>query len=123
MDIKQQITEWRRIIARTPATARADAFVHAVAGVASLVANGLEKGEAAEVLTDMALAHSLDVTWAETTIRGELERIEHVNGHDNAEHQPSDLGEWDAGDEPGKIPPRQWLLGNQFCREIGRAHV
>jgi hypothetical protein len=27
-----------------------------------------------------------------------------------------DLGEWDAGDDPGKIPPRQWLLGNQFCR-------
>jgi hypothetical protein len=26
-----------------------------------------------------------------------------------------DLGEWDAGDEPGAIPPRQWLLGNQFC--------
>jgi hypothetical protein len=28
----------------------------------------------------------------------------------------SDLGEWDAGDDPGPIPPRQWLLGNQFCR-------
>jgi hypothetical protein len=27
----------------------------------------------------------------------------------------SDLGEWDAGDDPGPIPPRQWLLGNQFC--------
>src|SRR5262249_46470686 len=28
----------------------------------------------------------------------------------------SGLNEWDAGDEPGTIPPRQWLLGNQFCR-------
>jgi RecA-family ATPase len=26
------------------------------------------------------------------------------------------LNEWDAGDDPGFIPPRQWLLGNQFCR-------
>jgi AAA domain len=26
------------------------------------------------------------------------------------------LDEWDAGDDPGVIPPRQWLLGNQFCR-------
>jgi AAA domain len=26
------------------------------------------------------------------------------------------LDEWDAGDDPGAIPPRQWLLGNQFCR-------
>src|SRR5262249_2500097 len=25
------------------------------------------------------------------------------------------LGEWDAGNDPGAIPPRQWLLGNQFC--------
>jgi hypothetical protein len=25
------------------------------------------------------------------------------------------LDEWDAGDDPGPIPPRQWLLGNQFC--------
>src|SRR5262245_26036879 len=28
------------------------------------------------------------------------------------------LDEWDAGDDPGPIPPRQWLLGNQFCREF-----
>jgi hypothetical protein len=26
-----------------------------------------------------------------------------------------DLGEWDAGDDPGPIPPRQWLLAYQFC--------
>ena len=29
---------------------------------------------------------------------------------------PVSLDEWDAGDEPGPIPPRQWLLGDQFCR-------
>jgi hypothetical protein len=29
--------------------------------------------------------------------------------------EASALGEWDAGDDPGPIPPRQWLLGNQFC--------
>jgi AAA domain len=29
---------------------------------------------------------------------------------------PAPLGEWDAGDDPGIIPPRQWLLANQFCR-------
>jgi hypothetical protein len=28
------------------------------------------------------------------------------------------LGERDAGDDPGKIPPRGWLLGNQFCRKF-----
>jgi hypothetical protein len=29
--------------------------------------------------------------------------------------RPSSFGEWDAGDDPGPIPPRMWLLGNQFC--------
>jgi hypothetical protein len=28
---------------------------------------------------------------------------------------PGELGEWDAGDDPGFIPPREWLLANQFC--------
>src|SRR5262245_43721721 len=35
---------------------------------------------------------------------------------DTGEPEPPSLGEWDAGDDPGVIPPRQWLLGNQFCR-------
>jgi hypothetical protein len=25
------------------------------------------------------------------------------------------LGEWDCGDDPGFIPPREWLEGNAFC--------
>src|SRR5262245_7227874 len=32
--------------------------------------------------------------------------------------EPDDWGDWDAGDDPGVIPPRQWLLGNQFCRSF-----
>jgi hypothetical protein len=37
---------------------------------------------------------------------------------DNAAAPPSTeaLEEWDAGDDPGFIPPREWLLANQFCR-------
>ena len=34
-----------------------------------------------------------------------------------ASSKPSNgLDEWDAGDDPGAIPPREWLLANQFCR-------
>jgi AAA domain len=33
-----------------------------------------------------------------------------------AEDQGEDLGEWDQGDDNDPIPPRQWLLSNQFCR-------
>jgi AAA domain len=28
------------------------------------------------------------------------------------------LDVWDAGDDPGAIPPRGWLLANQFCRRF-----
>lgn len=28
------------------------------------------------------------------------------------------LGEWDAGDDDWEIPPREWLLGNIFCRRF-----
>jgi hypothetical protein len=42
--------------------------------------------------------------------------IEHAPYYGDASSVGGDLGEWDAGDEPGVIPPRQWLLGNQFCR-------
>jgi hypothetical protein len=33
-----------------------------------------------------------------------------------ASRHREELGEWNAGDDPGKIPFRPWLLGNQFCR-------
>ena len=28
------------------------------------------------------------------------------------------LGEWDAGDDDWRIPPREWLLGSTFCRRF-----
>src|SRR5262245_11841414 len=37
---------------------------------------------------------------------------------DESASKQDDLGEWDAGDDPGPMPPRQWLLGNQFCRSF-----
>lgn len=32
--------------------------------------------------------------------------------------KPVVLGEWDAGEKIDMPPPRQWLLGNQFCRRF-----
>jgi hypothetical protein len=32
--------------------------------------------------------------------------------------EPTSLNERDAGDDPGPIPPRGWLLANQFCRRF-----
>src|SRR5690242_14237708 len=45
----------------------------------------------------------------------EMKRRHKANGDD----EPAiDLGEWNAGIDPGVIPPRGWLLGNQFCRRF-----
>jgi hypothetical protein len=30
-------------------------------------------------------------------------------------NEVGELGEWDAGEDPGPISPRPWLLANQFC--------
>jgi hypothetical protein len=48
---------------------------------------------------------------------GEHEFNGNANGHagEHADDVP-DLGERDAGDDVDLPPPRQWLLGNQFCR-------
>jgi hypothetical protein len=40
------------------------------------------------------------------------------NGAGTHDTTAVDLEEWDAGDDPGFIPPREWLLGNQFCRSF-----
>jgi hypothetical protein len=32
-----------------------------------------------------------------------------------SDHAPGGLDEWNAGDDPGFLPPREWLLANQFC--------
>jgi hypothetical protein len=34
------------------------------------------------------------------------------------EPPPASLYEWDAGEDSDPIPPRGWLLGNQFCRKF-----
>jgi hypothetical protein len=41
-----------------------------------------------------------------------------VNGQAQPKTAPLSLSERDAGDDPGPIPPRGWLLGNQFCRKF-----
>ena len=45
--------------------------------------------------------------------------LKSLNGHaDKSGHAGNSLREKDAGDDPGFIPPRQWLLANQFCRRF-----
>ncbi|TGP24889.1 MULTISPECIES: AAA family ATPase [unclassified Mesorhizobium] len=50
----------------------------------------------------------------EAILREKIDRTRQANG---SEREP-DLGEWDAGGDTDTIPPRQWLLGNVFCRRF-----
>jgi AAA domain len=74
----------------------------------------------ATVMADRALGkrddsgHDFDRRVEDVAARNK--RHESERAPDPPAEPPSDLGEWDAGDDPGPIPPRQWLLGNQFCR-------
>jgi hypothetical protein len=46
----------------------------------------------------------------------EQRRARSRGGNGGAETATASLDVWDAGNDPGPIPPRQWLLANQFCR-------
>lgn len=43
---------------------------------------------------------------------------ERVYDEATAVRQDVGLGDWDAGDHTDIPPPREWLLGNQFCRRF-----
>ena len=98
-------------------------FANAAAEVASYVAKGLDKVVAADELVDMAISCGLDNADAVQAAIADAFKTNDSNGHDadarapqgDEQAPPVDLGEWDAGDNPGPISPRQWLLSNQFC--------
>jgi RecA-family ATPase len=51
-------------------------------------------------------------------MRGDAD-LEHALELEQEGAQESDcLEEWDAGEDTGTPPPREWLLGNQFCRKF-----
>jgi hypothetical protein len=52
------------------------------------------------------------VGWSTDAENPELERPEHKDD------ELVSLNEIDAGDDPGPLPPRGWLLANQFCRKF-----
>jgi hypothetical protein len=65
---------------------------------------------------DIHRKHGLD------TLRDHIDKARVYNGGGRAdppvEVDIPNLGEWDAGDDVDPPSPRQWLLGNQFCRRF-----
>ena len=112
---------WRSMLAIMPdAESRLETFQNATVDLAGQVAEGrLEKPDAVDELLDQARAFNLldDVGQdrLEEIIGDEFRRIESKPNGSEPKSKTASLDEWDAGDDPGPIAPRQWLLGNQFC--------
>ena len=130
---REGFASWRRMLAAVKDIERRGAvFENAVEEVAGYVVKGLDKVQAVDRLHEMALGHGLIGHWGEDGLQARIAHgFEHVedapvvpddwgeppkgNGQ-RAAPEVAELDEWNAGDDPGPIPPREWLLGNQFCR-------
>jgi len=115
--LQSEVNRWRARLAGSDDEHMLETFHKAVAGVAKLLAKGLDVGNATETLLELARAYGLFGALGEA--EPEIERIIH-DEFEKVPRKPNGKGhtdpdEWDAGDEPGPIPPRQWLLGNHFC--------
>jgi hypothetical protein len=67
----------------------------------------------------------LGVSWLDDDPEVAAERERYERSKRGAAAEPNGaanddggLGEWDAGEDDWQIPPREWLLGNVFCRRF-----
>jgi hypothetical protein len=113
--------ELRRSIAIAPAAEKLGVFQGWISKLAVALAKdqSFKMPDAVDELRDAAFCHSF-FDLGEDAINkmvGEgLKQEPLTNGGGPQEEEADDLAEWDAGDDPGDIPPREWLLANQFCR-------
>src|SRR5262245_36297908 len=124
-------SEWSRRIAIAPVEMRFGIFAEAAHDIALHVGEELDKVEAADKLLEVATTHAffgrteqeLEAIVADEMARAELERrdgrdierrweeddAKRANG--KARNEPVEAGrcldEWDAGNDPGPITPRQ----------------
>jgi hypothetical protein len=135
---REGLANWRAVLASLgegDVEARATAFDEAAKDAAGYVAGGLPMATAIDALYEMAQAHGLVAHLGEDALQTRIAAAfagvprpplpaTPPNGPGTAtkpngkKHTAAvvALDEWDAGDEPGAIAPREWLLGNQFCR-------
>jgi hypothetical protein len=92
----------------------------AVSLAARLVGAGLHDGQSVNLLRSImqAVVAPHDERWQTRyhAIPGIVNSAREKYAADQSQSTAGGLDEWDAGDDPGPIEPRHWLLGNQFCR-------
>ncbi len=86
----------------------------------AMIASGMGVGAAINFMTGLVQTHA-----SNAEPERKQRRLDEIPGmvrsaqakiDAEAARPPIELGEWSAGVNPGPIKPRQWLLGNQFCR-------
>jgi hypothetical protein len=112
--------DWAELIANIAAGVQLHDSITSLA--AKLVATGSDAKAAEDILYGLMDAAPIphDQRW--TDRRGEVPAAVRSAYAKFAKPGPappvSTLAERDAGDDTGPIPPRRWLLGNQFCRKF-----
>jgi AAA domain-containing protein len=111
--------KWKKALSQTRQKDLADrlqVFAEATCEIAHCIPQGLHRGLAASELFNMAFAYDLDdVDQVQAIIGREFGAVEEPKTNGTATPQQNGLDILDAGDDPGVIEPRPWLLGNQFC--------
>lgn len=124
---------WRQILATVPQEAQLKVLGQAVEEVASFVARGLDRAAAADELADMATAIGFDdPDQVQSVIAhgfANIQRIERRpdearkgNGGDRA-HAPAVRATAYVAPAPESIPPRAWLYGGHYIRQMASATV
>jgi RecA-family ATPase len=106
---REGFSMWRTALDVAPAAVRASIFANAANEVVTFIAKGLDRGVAADELTEIAEAYGLDVDQSQETIAHAFEHIPQENGHD-AKAEPLlpliNIRAW-HNLEPR---PRRWLI-------------
>ena len=116
MKLSEHVTNWRRLMATTPAEARPETFRRAAAHLASLATTGKLRAAAADELIDMAIAHGFgDVDEVHAVIARALAAP--PNGHAANGHFRSDnIALLYTLPEVANMPHREWLFAGHYGR-------
>jgi len=98
-------------------------FERAINAFASMIERGLNRADAAEALTNLALAYGVELepdeieqqiakAFAKVKINGKQPSVE-----EKQRQVKISSNEWNAGEDLGEITPRPWLMAYQFCRQ------
>ncbi len=130
-----RFTDWRKALATVPHEKRYIVFKEAVADVAQLIPAGLNRGDAADELFQIALAQGFNLDDAQIDITETFREVpdpppqkdeepQHTNGHDKHEAKaPLVEPTLYLLPDPASLPKRAWMHATHYIRRTVTATV